>query len=322
MGFVLQRLGRLAEAEPYFREAFDKNRRKLGETHPYTLTMLNNLVELLRRQNKLDETETLLREAIEKVRQIEGENHPQSLVLKKSLIETMRRQKKLAESETICAKCSKRLGGCTARTTRKLSTQLGDSAACCADQNKLAEAELFFQESLDKTRRSAGRRSRRYSHRHPPHGNAVRRPGQVLRSDCTADAHRRQSPQRFRASRACFATHLWWECSASPAQALAKQPAEFAVAEANLLEAQSTFAKNRGEQDKRDAQLGASSSSSSTPTGTRPSPAKATTLGRRSGKRTGYAEVRLRFHPSQKKHAATEDQRPSRRRVVNLPVGV
>ena len=43
MGFLLQAQGRLAEAEPYFRESLEKHRRVLGENHPNTLSAGNNM---------------------------------------------------------------------------------------------------------------------------------------------------------------------------------------------------------------------------------------------------------------------------------------
>ena len=74
-------LGRTAEAEPYLRAAVEKNRRLMGETHPYTLTMTRHLGDLLRDQGKPAEAEVYLREALEKVQRLHGEDHPETLNL-------------------------------------------------------------------------------------------------------------------------------------------------------------------------------------------------------------------------------------------------
>ncbi len=42
----LQAQGKLAEAEPYFREALEGNRRVLGDDHPNTLIIIKNLIAL------------------------------------------------------------------------------------------------------------------------------------------------------------------------------------------------------------------------------------------------------------------------------------
>jgi len=46
MGILLQDQGRLAEAEPFFRETLEKRRRTLGEEHPDTLACAQALVDL------------------------------------------------------------------------------------------------------------------------------------------------------------------------------------------------------------------------------------------------------------------------------------
>jgi tetratricopeptide (TPR) repeat protein len=52
MGTLLQSQGKLAEAEPYFRDALEKSRRVLGEEHPNTLTSINNMGYLHLAQSK------------------------------------------------------------------------------------------------------------------------------------------------------------------------------------------------------------------------------------------------------------------------------
>jgi len=43
---LLQDQGKLSAAEPLFWEALEGSRRTLGDTHPFTLTGINNLASL------------------------------------------------------------------------------------------------------------------------------------------------------------------------------------------------------------------------------------------------------------------------------------
>ncbi|MBM4115567.1 MAG: tetratricopeptide repeat protein, partial [Phycisphaerae bacterium] len=55
MGSLLRAQGKLAEAEPYYREALEKRRRTLGEEHPDTLGSVSLIVRLNIDQNKAQE---------------------------------------------------------------------------------------------------------------------------------------------------------------------------------------------------------------------------------------------------------------------------
>jgi len=55
LGVFLQRNKKLAEAEPFLREALTGFRRNLGETHPQTLASLDKLTQVLFGQGKVDQ---------------------------------------------------------------------------------------------------------------------------------------------------------------------------------------------------------------------------------------------------------------------------
>jgi hypothetical protein len=76
MGTLLRDSGRLAEAEPLYREALEKRRRVLGEDHPHTLVSLGNMGILLARQGKPAEAEPFLLDSHEKRSRVLGEQHP------------------------------------------------------------------------------------------------------------------------------------------------------------------------------------------------------------------------------------------------------
>ena len=73
MASLLQSMGKLAEAERYFREALERRRRVLGDDHPATLTSIGNLARLLVEVGKSAEGERLAREAVEGERRVLGE---------------------------------------------------------------------------------------------------------------------------------------------------------------------------------------------------------------------------------------------------------
>ena len=101
MGFQLQVQGKLAEAEPYYREALEKRRRVLGEEHPDTLSSINNMGLLLRDQGKLDQAEPYYSEALEKSRRVLGEEHPDTLTSMSNLAGTLSDQGDLVGARSL-----------------------------------------------------------------------------------------------------------------------------------------------------------------------------------------------------------------------------
>ena len=81
---VLRELGRLDEAEPYYREALDGYRRTLGPDHDTTLRQMNRLAALHVAQERLDLAEESPATALAKLREHE-EASPLLLQLEKWL---------------------------------------------------------------------------------------------------------------------------------------------------------------------------------------------------------------------------------------------
>ena len=70
MGDLLHYQGKLAEAEPYYREALEGCRRVLGNEHRDTLTSIANNGSLLYLMGKDTQAEPYLREALEGRRRV------------------------------------------------------------------------------------------------------------------------------------------------------------------------------------------------------------------------------------------------------------
>jgi tetratricopeptide (TPR) repeat protein len=249
MGVLLQRLGRSAEAEPYYYEALDKNRRALGETHPYTLTMTKNLVELLHQENKLADAEVVLRQTLESLRRVQGEDHAETLVMTRQLADILRQRHQFADAESlmrpVLETVRRKKGGDHPETIALLSYFGG----VLRDEGKLDEAEICFQQALDANRRHFG----------DEHANTLTA---ILRMGSLRVAQGKYSealavltpmdgkvlkiiPGDVGALRNASLKGLLGKARTG----LAKAPAEFALAEANLLEAQSVFAMTRGDKD-------------------------------------------------------------------------
>ena len=67
------------------REALEGRRRTLGDTHPDTLTSINNLASLLQDQGKLSEAEPLHREAVSGAKKTLGVEHPTTVLFQENL---------------------------------------------------------------------------------------------------------------------------------------------------------------------------------------------------------------------------------------------
>jgi tetratricopeptide (TPR) repeat protein len=250
LGSVLQRQGRLAEAEPYFREAAGKSRRLSGAAHPYTILMTENLVELLLRRNKLSEAEKYVRGVADDVRRLNGDHTEALLYLSKPLTESLRRQGKLAEAEACSREALKMVERVPKRDGGERLEWVGRLGGVLRDQGKLAEAEPFFREGVETSRRLHGE-----GHRDTV--TAVLRMGSLLVAQGKhTEAIELLAPLQGKVTAAIpgqlgllRSAYLVGMLGKSRA-ALAKQPAEFAAAEANLLEARGVFASNQGEKDK------------------------------------------------------------------------
>jgi len=89
VGFVLQALGHLEEAEPYFREALETRRRKFGEQHPDTLTSIHSMGCLLRKQGRLAEAQSLFAEGMQAARAGLG-SHPMTAMIEHHYADVLR----------------------------------------------------------------------------------------------------------------------------------------------------------------------------------------------------------------------------------------
>jgi len=250
MGQVLYRQNKYTETEPLYQEALATGRRVLGEEHPDVVIWTANMGFLMQRLGRIGEAEQYYREAVEKNRKALGDSHPYTLTMLKDLIGILRQENKPADAAVYVRAAwegvRKKNGDEDPAALALLST-LG---AVLRDAGKLDEAEVCLRQSMEQTRKKYG----------PDHASTMTeilrlaslRVAQGKYGDAIAlitpikDKIRTIIPGQTGTLRAASAIGLLGKARAG----LAKQPADFAAAEASLLEAQSIFAKLRGEHDK------------------------------------------------------------------------
>jgi hypothetical protein len=153
LAILLKNQGKLAEAEPLYREALAGRRRTLGGDHHNTLTSMHNLASLLIMQGKLGEAEPLCREALAGRRRTLGDQHPSTLGFINTLANLLNAQGKQGEAEPLYREA-------LAGRRRALGDEHPDTlgsinnlAEHLRNQGKLDEAEPLSREAL------AGRKS-------------------------------------------------------------------------------------------------------------------------------------------------------------------
>ena len=156
MGFLLTEQGKLAEAEPYHREALAGNRRLLGDDHPETLTSIANMGGLLQEQGKLGEAEPFYREALEGRRRVLGDDHPSTLDSIGNMDCLLQAQGKLAEAEPFSREALEGRRRVLGDDHPHTLVSINNLGVLLQAQGKFAEAEPLYREALDGSRRVLG----------------------------------------------------------------------------------------------------------------------------------------------------------------------
>ncbi len=244
-GVTLLNLNRPKEAEPYLREVLEKRRRVLGEEHFATIFSISQLGGLVARLGKLDQSEALLREALEKQRRIRGEEHPNAVSSRLALGELLASRGKLTEAEQLLREAleiARRVfGSSSVRTLSYIRPLL----RLLREQGKSSEAAALLSEELEITRRQQGD-----THPDTLIGSAFLG-GLLLEQKKVAETVALLGPIEGEYRKAFIGSSpdqlAGFLMTLGRAHAeLAKDPADFAVAEANLLEAHTIISKRPG----------------------------------------------------------------------------
>jgi serine/threonine protein kinase/Tfp pilus assembly protein PilF len=250
-GQILLRQNKFKEAEPFFREAYQTGRRVLGSSHPEVIVFTHNLATVQHRLGNFADADPLYREALELNRRRLGEDHPHTIISTKILADFLRQVRKHAEAEKflrIAIDSLKRNAG--GQETAEVILLLGTLGAVCRDQGKLTETEECFQKVVDWNLRVHG----------PEHPDSIIATLRMATLRVAQGNHEAAlailTPMDGKISQA-FPVNVGPLRQASLSGlmgksrlALAKEDADYQLAEKSLLEAQSIFSKSRGDKDK------------------------------------------------------------------------
>ncbi len=156
LGRTFMGLGILAAAETQLSMALEIRARLLGEEHPLTLTVKNNLATVLADLGRWSEAEKHLFSAADAYRRIRGDEHPDRLRVLNNLSIVLRENRRIPEAEAIHREVlaiQRRVLGEGHKSTLKSMNNL---AVLLRNQGKLSEAEPLFREALAGKRKMLG----------------------------------------------------------------------------------------------------------------------------------------------------------------------
>jgi serine/threonine protein kinase len=135
---ALRKHDRLADAEALGRQALP-GASNLGQDHPVTLALLQELAQIAQRQGKPDEAEKLLRDVLERRRRLMGDNHPDTIQSLNALAGFLLDQKRYADAEPIASELYHRSAAADTNAM-DAAPKMFKWPACLAAQGKMADA--------------------------------------------------------------------------------------------------------------------------------------------------------------------------------------
>src|SRR5207248_1182109 len=139
-----QTQGKIAQAEPLYREVLKVRTARLGANHPDTLAIKNNLAAICQSLGHPDQAEPLLEELLASCIATLGADHPDTLITQNKLAALYQDQGKYPEAEKTLRDC---LAVCVKKqpdewTTFHTRSLLGDALL---GQKKYAAAEPLLK---------------------------------------------------------------------------------------------------------------------------------------------------------------------------------
>ncbi|MCK6449191.1 MAG: tetratricopeptide repeat protein, partial [Planctomycetes bacterium] len=156
LGTLLERQGRLSEAETYRREALERCRRVLGEEDSDTLGAIMNMGLVLLRQGKRAEAEPYYREALEKSRRVLGPEHPETLNVLNNWGAMLKDDGELEAAEPYFREALETRRRVLGEEHPHTLFSLQNLGTLLLFQNRLPDAEVYLREALAARRRVLG----------------------------------------------------------------------------------------------------------------------------------------------------------------------
>lgn len=153
---LLDRRGRVQEAEAALRESADANEKAQGEEAPATLQTKEKLAAYLRRQGKYTESERLLRESLATRRSVQGAEHSDTLRTANSLSGLLRVEGKFGEAERLIEKELEIRRRIQANKHADTLTAINNLATIYFEQGRYDKAEPLLRENLEARKLTLG----------------------------------------------------------------------------------------------------------------------------------------------------------------------
>lgn len=150
LGLLLQRSGRLAEAERVLREVRDAWRAKLGGEHPYNAVLDGRLAAVLRERGQFDAADALHRQALEGHKRAYGDAHPNVAQELEGLGRLARVQGRLDLAETALGEAAAIRAAVLDELHPDRWTVEAEIAAVAGDAGRIAEAIEGLEAALDR----------------------------------------------------------------------------------------------------------------------------------------------------------------------------
>ena len=138
---MLMVLGRLDEAEPYLRQAYEGRRKLSGDEHPETLITMNAIARLLKKRGNLTEAEPMLCDSLAKFRRVLGDGHPNTINAILNHADVLRVMSKFTEAEPLYREAVERTQAVFGKDHVRMGSARLMLAALLRDQKRFAEAE-------------------------------------------------------------------------------------------------------------------------------------------------------------------------------------
>ena len=146
---LLQRTGRLGEAEPLVRRALQLCESAYGTQHPIVAICLNNLGNLLHATGRLEEAEPLMRRALDIDETVFGEEHHTVAIDLNNLAQIVQDTDRIEEAEPLMRKALKIGEAAFGERHPNVAIRLNNLALLLRDTSRIEEAEPLMRRALE-----------------------------------------------------------------------------------------------------------------------------------------------------------------------------
>lgn len=153
LALLLQVQGKLAEAEPYYRECLEMKKHLYKGDHRDLARSLNNLATLLQAQGKQADAEPICRDALAMYRRLFQEDHSDVAMCLNNLGVLLQERGKLAEAESLHRESLAMKQRMYKGDHAEMVNGLHNMGLLLKGRGKLDEAEPYYRQSLEMSRR-------------------------------------------------------------------------------------------------------------------------------------------------------------------------